>query len=109
MYTPLELASNHLPVRLSTGAAIEISGIWKPCPPGKEQTHELQTTHVNVVGPADPEVSWKHLHIGADRMLLTLRSATDIPDPKEIPHPRLPPPGPPSSLPNTLQLPSIAV
>ncbi|KAL4921863.1 hypothetical protein BDW62DRAFT_97801 [Aspergillus aurantiobrunneus] len=41
--------------RLSTGTAIEISGIWKACPPGKEQSHELQATAVNVVGRADPE------------------------------------------------------
>ncbi|KAL4810072.1 hypothetical protein BDV18DRAFT_130245 [Aspergillus unguis] len=40
---------------LSTGTAIEISGIWKACPPGKEQTHELQATTVNIVGKADPE------------------------------------------------------
>ncbi|KAJ5493016.1 Asparagine--tRNA ligase [Penicillium diatomitis] len=40
---------------LSTGAAIEISGIWKACPPGKEQTHELQATEVNIVGNANPE------------------------------------------------------
>ncbi|KAL4779592.1 hypothetical protein BJX76DRAFT_361667 [Aspergillus varians] len=40
---------------LSTGTAIEISGIWKACPPGKEQSHELQATAVNVVGKADPE------------------------------------------------------
>ncbi|EPS30024.1 hypothetical protein PDE_04974 [Penicillium oxalicum 114-2] len=40
---------------LSTGTAIEISGIWKACPPGKEQTHELQATNVTVVGSANPE------------------------------------------------------
>ncbi|OJJ51415.1 hypothetical protein ASPZODRAFT_55344 [Penicilliopsis zonata CBS 506.65] len=40
---------------LSTGTAVEISGLWKACPPGKEQTHELQTTDVTVVGAADPE------------------------------------------------------
>ncbi|KAI9929213.1 hypothetical protein ASPWEDRAFT_36800 [Aspergillus wentii DTO 134E9] len=40
---------------LSTGTAVEISGLWKACPPGKEQSHELQTTDVNVVGAADAE------------------------------------------------------
>ncbi|KAI9043763.1 asparaginyl-tRNA synthetase Slm5 [Aspergillus affinis] len=40
---------------LTTGTAVEISGVWKACPPGKEQSHELQTTTVNVVGEADPE------------------------------------------------------
>ncbi|OGE53183.1 hypothetical protein PENARI_c008G01039 [Penicillium arizonense] len=40
---------------LSTGTAVEISGVWKACPPGKEQTHELQTTDVTVVGASDPE------------------------------------------------------
>lgn len=42
--------------RLSTGTAIEISGVWKACPAGKEQSHELQTTDVNVVGATDPQV-----------------------------------------------------
>ncbi|KAK2763756.1 asparaginyl-tRNA synthetase [Arachnomyces sp. PD_36] len=40
---------------LTTGAAVQVSGSWKACPPGKEQTHELQTTDVKVVGSADPE------------------------------------------------------
>ncbi|KAG2024902.1 hypothetical protein GB937_003602 [Aspergillus fischeri] len=40
---------------LSTGTAVEISGLWKACPPGKEQSHELQTTEVKVVGQAEPE------------------------------------------------------
>ncbi|RDK44645.1 asparaginyl-tRNA synthetase Slm5 [Aspergillus phoenicis ATCC 13157] len=40
---------------LSTGTAVEISGVWKACPPGKEQTHELQATSVNIVGKTDPE------------------------------------------------------
>lgn len=40
---------------LSTGTAVQISGIWRACPPGKEQTHELQTTGVVVVGASDSE------------------------------------------------------
>ncbi|KAF7171906.1 hypothetical protein CNMCM6106_006248 [Aspergillus hiratsukae] len=40
---------------LSTGTAVEISGLWKACPPGKEQSHELQTTDVKIVGQAEPE------------------------------------------------------
>ncbi|KAL4908052.1 hypothetical protein BDW74DRAFT_148510 [Aspergillus multicolor] len=40
---------------LSTGTAIEISGVWKACPPGKEQSHELQVTAVDIMGKAHPE------------------------------------------------------
>ncbi|KAL4879675.1 hypothetical protein BJY04DRAFT_193380 [Aspergillus karnatakaensis] len=40
---------------LSTGSAIEISGIWKACPAGKLQSHELQGTSVKIVGKTDPE------------------------------------------------------
>ncbi|KAL5340059.1 hypothetical protein BJX70DRAFT_130733 [Aspergillus crustosus] len=40
---------------LPTGSAIEISGIWKACPAGKLQSHELQGTAVNIVGKTDPE------------------------------------------------------
>ncbi|KKZ59827.1 asparaginyl-tRNA synthetase [[Emmonsia] crescens] len=40
---------------LSTGSAVDISGIWQPCPPGKEQSHELQATEVKITGDADPE------------------------------------------------------
>ncbi|KAF3490957.1 asparaginyl-tRNA synthetase [Arthroderma uncinatum] len=39
---------------LTQGAAVEISGIWQPCPPGKQQSHELQATEINIVGEADP-------------------------------------------------------
>ncbi|OJD16663.1 asparagine-tRNA ligase [Emergomyces pasteurianus Ep9510] len=40
---------------LSTGSAVDISGVWQPCPPGKEQSHELQATEVKITGEADPE------------------------------------------------------
>ncbi|KAK2873425.1 hypothetical protein FQN49_002382 [Arthroderma sp. PD_2] len=39
---------------LTQGAAVEISGIWQRTPPGKQQSHELQATEVNIVGEADP-------------------------------------------------------
>lgn len=48
---------------LSTGTAIEISGIWKACPAGKEQTHELQTSKIRIVGDADAEVSSANLEL----------------------------------------------
>lgn len=43
---------------MSTGAAVQLSGYWTPCPPGKSQTHELQTTGVSYVGAAESEVSY---------------------------------------------------
>lgn len=42
--------------RLSTGAAISVTGMWKPCPPGKEQNHELQATDVQLLGQNDATV-----------------------------------------------------
>ncbi|ODH12749.1 asparagine-tRNA ligase [Paracoccidioides brasiliensis] len=42
---------------LSTGTAVDISGIWQPCPAGKKQSHELQVTEVKITGEADPEAS----------------------------------------------------
>ncbi|KAL2363014.1 hypothetical protein RJZ56_004045 [Blastomyces dermatitidis] len=41
--------------RLSTGSAIDISGVWQPCPAGKKQSHELHATEVKITGEADPE------------------------------------------------------
>ena len=40
---------------LTTGTTVEILGAWKRCPPGKEQTHELQATTVKVLGNTDAE------------------------------------------------------
>ncbi|KAK2808379.1 hypothetical protein FQN50_004764 [Emmonsiellopsis sp. PD_5] len=40
---------------LTTGTAVDVRGLWKPCPPGKEQSHELQATEVRVTGEADAE------------------------------------------------------
>ena len=36
---------------------MEIQGLWRLAPPGKEQSHELHAQHVTVIGAADPEVS----------------------------------------------------
>ncbi|PGH18645.1 asparagine-tRNA ligase [Polytolypa hystricis UAMH7299] len=40
---------------LTTGSTVEVSGSWQPCPPGKEQTHELHVKDVKVIGTADSE------------------------------------------------------
>ena len=42
--------------RLTTGTFVVLSGTWKACPPGKEQSHELHTTQVDILGPANAEV-----------------------------------------------------
>lgn len=101
-----------LSARLSTGTAVEISGVWKACPAGKEQSHELQTTDLKIVGAADSQVSCCHprkiMHTNADQLTLHLHG-TDISYPKEIPQPRFPStdPSPPPS--NTVQFPPVAV
>lgn len=41
---------------LSTGAALRVIGKWQPSPSGKEQSHELLATHVQVMGGNDAEV-----------------------------------------------------
>ncbi|KAL6721311.1 asparaginyl-tRNA synthetase [Lecanora helva] len=35
--------------------SVEISGVWRPAPPGKEQTYELQAKDVRIVGTVDAE------------------------------------------------------
>ncbi|KAI4280785.1 MAG: hypothetical protein L6R38_004181 [Xanthoria sp. 2 TBL-2021] len=40
---------------LSTGAFVAIQGLWRPAPPGKEQSHELHAQHVTIIGAADSE------------------------------------------------------
>jgi aspartyl/asparaginyl-tRNA synthetase len=42
--------------KLSTGAALRITGQWQPSPSGKEQSHELQATDVQSLGENDAEV-----------------------------------------------------
>ena len=42
--------------QLSTGAALRISGKWQPSPSGKEQSHELVASDVQVLGDNDAEV-----------------------------------------------------
>ena len=55
---------------LGTGTTIEIRGIWRPAPPGKEQSHELKADHVSIIGVADAEVR------KLDRNLLCVLSFT---------------------------------
>ncbi|KAI1917433.1 asparaginyl-tRNA synthetase [Ophidiomyces ophidiicola] len=40
--------------KLTTGAAVEIVGVWTPSP-GRSQTHELHATEVRLVGEANPQ------------------------------------------------------
>jgi asparaginyl-tRNA synthetase len=52
---------SRLAFSITTGAVVEITGLWKACPPGKEQSHELEAHAVNVVGASDPEVRFSDL------------------------------------------------
>ncbi|KAL9595156.1 MAG: hypothetical protein Q9219_006612 [cf. Caloplaca sp. 3 TL-2023] len=40
---------------LSTGASVAVQGFWRPSPPGKEQSHELQAEKVTLIGAANAE------------------------------------------------------
>ncbi|PYI19743.1 asparaginyl-tRNA synthetase Slm5 [Aspergillus japonicus CBS 114.51] len=40
---------------LTKGTTLEITGVWKACPPGKSQTHELHATSVHIIGETDAE------------------------------------------------------
>jgi asparaginyl-tRNA synthetase len=42
--------------RLSTGAAVNITGNWQPTPSGKEQSYELHAQSVKVLGDNDSAV-----------------------------------------------------
>ena len=37
---------------------MNISGLWRQCPTGKEQDHELHAQKVEIVGETDPEVGF---------------------------------------------------
>ncbi|KAL8898958.1 MAG: hypothetical protein Q9207_006438 [Kuettlingeria erythrocarpa] len=43
---------------LSTGDLVAIRGLWRPSPPGKEQTHELHAEEIEIIGNADPETTY---------------------------------------------------
>lgn len=98
-------------LRLTTGAAVEITGLWKACPPGKEQSHELQTTEVKVVGASDPEVSCGYIYWQFLKETARLMSSSnaDISHPEEIPHARFPSPDPTPPAANAVQLPPVAI
>ncbi|PYH41901.1 asparagine--tRNA ligase SLM5 [Aspergillus saccharolyticus JOP 1030-1] len=40
---------------LTKGTTLEITGVWKACPPGKSQTHELHATSVDIIGETNAE------------------------------------------------------
>ncbi|CEL07469.1 Putative Asparaginyl-tRNA synthetase [Aspergillus calidoustus] len=53
-FTPLQvILSPEQAAGLTTGAAVEVSGIWKASKPGLKQTHELHASTVTVVGESD--------------------------------------------------------
>jgi len=45
---------------LSTGAAVKITGVWSSSPSGKEQSHELHATAVELLGENDAIVNPQH-------------------------------------------------
>ena len=50
------IANDSVVHRLTTGTFVVLSGTWKACPPGKEQSHELHIKKVEVLGLANAEV-----------------------------------------------------
>ena len=40
---------------LTTGSMITVTGVLQPCPPGKEQSHELLADEITIVDQVDPE------------------------------------------------------
>ena len=86
--------------RLSTGTFVTLQGFWRPSPPGKEQSHELQAERVTITGAADAEVS---LILGQEYAifrtsydLITNATSVELPDSEEIPDIRIPPYNPTS-------------
>ncbi|KAJ5094441.1 hypothetical protein N7456_010302 [Penicillium angulare] len=66
---------------LSTGTAVSVSGIWKACPPGKKQSHELQITDVAVTGASEPEtfpIQKKYQTVDFLRQIPHLRMRTPL-------------------------------
>lgn len=88
---------------VTVGAAVDVVGIWRRCPGGKEQSHELAVERVVVVGAGDPAVCLFPWSIYLSIYLWTGMHECDVltdidePDPKEIPDPRLPPHTAPSA------------
>ncbi|KAL8807335.1 MAG: hypothetical protein Q9223_004549 [Gallowayella weberi] len=40
---------------LSHGTSVALQGLWRPAPPGKTQSHELQAKEVTIIGTTDSE------------------------------------------------------
>ncbi|KAL8760725.1 MAG: hypothetical protein Q9184_003105 [Pyrenodesmia sp. 2 TL-2023] len=54
---------------LSTGDSVAVRGVWRPSPPGKEQSHELHAEEVDIIGSADPETLLARLRSESDFLL----------------------------------------
>ncbi|KAL8680428.1 MAG: hypothetical protein Q9186_003388 [Xanthomendoza sp. 1 TL-2023] len=42
-------------ISLSHGVSVALQGLWRPAPPGKTQSHELQAREVTIIGTTDSE------------------------------------------------------
>lgn len=72
-----------------------IQGLWRPAPPGKEQSHELHAQHVTIIGAADSEVSMTIIRGSAvfreSNYVIANVASQELSDPEKIPDSRIPP------------------
>ncbi len=72
-----------------------IKGLWRPAPPGKEQSHELHAQQVTIIGAADSEVSMTITRVPAvfreSNYVIADVASQELSDPEKIPDSRIPP------------------